>query len=79
MKTIAITIDDETFERLERLGAREGQKGKNRSRLIREAVKDYIMRLDQEAEAVREAAIVRRHRVRLAHQAAAAVKTQAIP
>ena len=79
MKTIAITIDDDTFERLERLGAREGQEWKNRSRLIREAVKDYVMRLEQAAEQVREAAIVRRHRVRLARQAAAAVKTQAMP
>ena len=77
MKTIAITIDDETLERIERLGALGGHAGRNRSQLIREAVKDYVARLERATEEEREAAIVRRHRVRLAQQATAAVKAQA--
>ena len=77
MKTIAITIDDETLERIERLRARTGATGRNRSQLIREAVKDYVTRLERTAEDEREAVIVRRHRVRLARQATAAIKTQA--
>ena len=77
MKTIAITIDEETLERIGRLSARVGAAGRNRSQLIREAVKDYVARLERTAEEEREAAIVRRHRVRLARQATAAIKTQA--
>jgi metal-responsive CopG/Arc/MetJ family transcriptional regulator len=75
MQTIAITIDDETLQRLERLSGREG--ARNRSRLIREAVKEYLERLERAREDDREAAIVRRHRVRLAREAAAAVRAQA--
>lgn len=77
MKTIAITIDDDTFERIERLGAQAGKSAKNRSQLIREAVRDYVIRLERAAEEAREADIVRRHRLKLAQQAAAAVKAQA--
>ena len=77
MKTIAITIDDDTFERIARLSAGGGMAGKNRSQLVREAVKDYVTRLEQAAGEAREATIVRRHRGRLARQAAAAIKTQA--
>jgi metal-responsive CopG/Arc/MetJ family transcriptional regulator len=75
MQTIAITIDDETLQRLERLSGREG--ARNRSRLIREAVKEYLERLERAREDDREAAIVRRHRSRLAREAAAAVRAQA--
>ena len=77
MRTIAITIDDDTLQRLERVG--KGQVRVNRSRLIRQAVLDYLARLERVAEDDREAAIVRRHRVRLARQASAAVKAQAKP
>ena len=51
--------------------------GRNRSQLVREAVKDYVTRLEQAAEETREATIVRRHRGRLTRQATAAVKIQA--
>ena len=77
MKTIAITIDERTLERLERLGRQEGRSGRNRSKLIRDAVSDYLARLERASDDEREAAIVRRHRARLARQAAAAVKAQA--
>ena len=77
MKTIAITIDEETHERIERLSARDGHPGRNRSRLIRDAVKDYVSRLERATEDEREAGIVRRHKSKLALQSAAAVKAQA--
>lgn len=77
MKTIAITIDEETVQRLERLSRRQGRGRPNRSKLIRDAVNDYLARLERASDDEREAAIVRRHRGRLAQQAAAAVKAQA--
>jgi hypothetical protein len=78
MKTIAITIDEETLARIARISG-PGESALNRSKLIRAAVKDYVLRLERAEEEEREAAIVRRHRARLARQASAAVKTQAMP
>jgi metal-responsive CopG/Arc/MetJ family transcriptional regulator len=75
MQTIAITIDDATLDRLERLSGREG--ARNRSRLIREAVREYLERLERARDDEREAAILRRHRRRLAREASAAVRAQA--
>lgn len=74
MKTIAITIDDDTLERVDRLGG-----GRNRSRVIRQAVREYVARLERLAEEEREAAVIRRHRGRLARQARALVRAQAQP
>jgi hypothetical protein len=77
MKTIAISIDDETLQRLER--ASQGMGATNRSKLVREAVKDYLTRLEAAAGDERETLILRRRRARLARQAEAAVKAQARP
>jgi metal-responsive CopG/Arc/MetJ family transcriptional regulator len=77
MKTIAITIDDETLKRLERASHGEGRI--NRSKIVREAVKDYLARLEAAASDEREALVLRRHRARLARHAEAAVKAQAQP
>ena len=74
MKTIAITIDDDTLERVDRISG-----GRSRSRVIREAVKEYVARLERAAEEEREAAVIRRHRGRLAQQARALVRAQARP
>jgi metal-responsive CopG/Arc/MetJ family transcriptional regulator len=79
MKTIAITIDEETLEQVDRLVGRGGRAGDNRSHLIRNAVHDYVSRLERLANDEREAAIVRRHRGRLARQASALVREQAKP
>ena len=73
MRTIAITIEDDVLERVDRLA------GKNRSKAIRQAVREYVVRLEQEAQDAREAAIVGRHRSRLARQARALVREQAKP
>lgn len=77
MKTIAITIDDDTLERMARIGGRAG--AMNRSALVREAVRQYVSRLERAADEEREASIMRRHRARLDKQAHAAVRMQAKP
>ena len=74
MKTIAVTIDDAILRRLERLTG-----SANRSQLIRSAVQAYLERLERAASEEQEAAVFRRHRGRLARQAAAAVRAQAKP
>lgn len=80
MKTIAITIDEDTLARVDRI-VRVPQSGRagNRSRTIRTAVHEYLARLEGAAEEERERAILQRHARRLARQAAASVKEQAKP
>lgn len=79
MKTIAISIDDDTLRRVDRLVALNRPAGRNRSRVIRQAVHEYVSRLERVAEEEQEAAIIRRHRGRLARQAGALVRAQAQP
>lgn len=79
MKTIAITIDEETLGHVDRLVGRGGPASRSRSQLIRQAVHDYVSRLERLADDEREAAIVRRHRGRLARQVSALVREQARP
>ncbi len=77
MKTIAITIDEATLARVDRLAGLDG--ARNRSHVFRKAVQEYVARLERATEDEREDAIVRRHRGRLARQARALVRTQARP
>ena len=79
MKTIAITIDEGVLDRVDRLAARKGGTGGNRSRLIGQAVSEYIARLEGLADDERESAIVRRHRGHLDRQARALVRAQTKP
>ncbi|MBI3047770.1 MAG: ribbon-helix-helix protein, CopG family [Acidobacteria bacterium] len=79
MKTIAITMDEDMLARLDRLVRPGDAQGTNRSRIIRTAVREYVARLERQIEDEREAAVVRRHRSRLARQAAALVRQQAKP
>ena len=79
MRTIAITIEEDMLERVDRLAGRGAGSARNRSRLIRPAVSDYVSRLERMAEDEREAGIVRRHRGRLSQQARALVVQQARP
>jgi metal-responsive CopG/Arc/MetJ family transcriptional regulator len=72
MKTIAFTIDSETLARLDRVRG-------NRSRLIREAVREHLARRERLASEQEEARILRRHRGQLARQARALVRSQAKP
>jgi metal-responsive CopG/Arc/MetJ family transcriptional regulator len=77
MKTIAITIDTETLNRVDRLASGRGPGRANRSRVIREAVREYVSRLERAVEDEREAVVVRRHRGRITRQASALVREQA--
>jgi metal-responsive CopG/Arc/MetJ family transcriptional regulator len=74
MKTIAITIDDECLENLDRIARRAGG---NRSKLVRLALREYLTRAERAAEDAREREIIRQHRSVLHRQAAALVKAQA--
>jgi metal-responsive CopG/Arc/MetJ family transcriptional regulator len=77
MKTIAVTIDDNLFQRIDRFVAGDGAACRNRSQIIRQAVQEYLERLECLAEEEREREIFQRHRQELARQAAALVKEQA--
>ena len=63
--------------RVDRLASRSG--AANRSQVIRQAVQEYVSRLERATEDEREDAIVRRHRDRLARQARALGREQARP
>jgi len=77
MRTIAITIEEHMLKAIDRLAQGEGSS--NRSRVIREALREYLLRVKRLEEEVRETEIFRRHRGQLARQAAALVKEQAKP
>jgi metal-responsive CopG/Arc/MetJ family transcriptional regulator len=79
MKTIAITIDEPTLETLDGLLKTNGAPGKNRSQIVRRALREYLARLEQTAEEKREAEVFHRNRRRLKQQAVALIKEQAKP
>jgi metal-responsive CopG/Arc/MetJ family transcriptional regulator len=79
MKTIAITIDEDVLARVDRLAGPSAKSARNRSRLIREAVREHLSRLERLADDEREAVIVRRHAGRLALEAAVLIRVQAKP
>jgi metal-responsive CopG/Arc/MetJ family transcriptional regulator len=78
MKTIAITIEEGMLARIDRLAA-SGETGANRSRVIRDAVREYLTRSERLAEEKKEKEIFRKNRTKLAREAAALVKEQAKP
>ena len=79
MKTIAMTIDEPTLKRIDRLRASNSVPWKSRSEVIRQAVQQFVSRLERAAEEDREREIFRRHGARLNRQAAALMKEQAKP
>ncbi|MBI1959221.1 MAG: ribbon-helix-helix protein, CopG family [Candidatus Rokubacteria bacterium] len=76
MKTIAVTIDESTLQRLDELAA-ASPRHRSRSVLVRAAVRDFVERERQRAIEERESAILRRHKLRLARQAKALLAQQA--
>jgi metal-responsive CopG/Arc/MetJ family transcriptional regulator len=88
MKTIAVTIDDETLKAIDRLARRSPRGGRptgkrprrpNRSELVRMALHEFVARhaaLDREE---RDRALIAKHRALLARQAAALVGEQDEP
>ena len=77
MKTIAITIDENTLKRINQLMANEQGPYTSRSELIRQAVQEFVDRLERLAEDERERRLFRKHRKRLHHESVALVKEQA--
>jgi len=78
MKTIAITIDDDILDRIDHLMERLPQRT-NRSKIIREAVREYLVRVERTHEEEREREIFRKNRKLLERQAEVLVKEQAKP
>lgn len=79
MKTIAISIDNDTLHRVDSLIENNSVSWKSRSEVIRQAVRQFVETLERRAEEERESKIFRRHASRLNRQAAALVKEQAKP
>ncbi len=77
MKTIAITIDEHLLRQIDRLVAENLTAARNRSQIIRQAIKDFVTRQECLTEEEHEREIFHRHRQRLARQAAALVQEQA--
>jgi Arc/MetJ-type ribon-helix-helix transcriptional regulator len=76
MKTIAITIDEYTLEKVDALVAASSRM-RNRSAAIRQAIQEFAEReLRRQAEE-RERGILRQHRRRLAGEARGLVRTLA--
>ena len=79
MKTIAITIEEDDLRRIDNLAGSMPGRSLNRSQFIREAVRDYLERIERAAEEKREREIFKRNRNRLHQQATALIKEQAKP
>jgi metal-responsive CopG/Arc/MetJ family transcriptional regulator len=79
MKTIAVTIDEPTLHRIDRLMARDNAAWKSRSEVVRQAVQQFVARLERVVEEEREREIIRKNRARLNRQATALIKEQAKP
>jgi metal-responsive CopG/Arc/MetJ family transcriptional regulator len=77
MKTIAISIDEPTLKRIDRLMENGATQAKGRSEIFRQAVTKFIDEIERAAEEDREREIFRRHRSQLNHQAAALIEEQA--
>jgi len=75
MKTISITIEDDVLSRIDQLAARLPHKA-NRSRIIRAAVSEYLVRVERMHEE-RDREIFRQNRKMFALQAEALLKEQA--
>jgi metal-responsive CopG/Arc/MetJ family transcriptional regulator len=75
MKTIAISIDEESLAALDRLA--RGRR--NRSELVRQAVAELVKRLERERREVAERKALARSRRSLARETAALMADQAEP
>ena len=76
MKTIAITVDEETLARIDELTASSDRFG-SRSALVRDALATYVARERRLAEEGRERRIIREHKQSLNQELEALVDEQA--
>jgi metal-responsive CopG/Arc/MetJ family transcriptional regulator len=86
MKTIAISIDNDTLDALDRIthtAARpdraRSRKVSNRSEVVRRALREFLERQERSAREAKEREAIARHRALLARQAAVLVRAQAEP
>ena len=91
MKTIAISIDEATLTGLDRLarsaerpgrstrGSGRREEGGNRSRIVRQALKEFLQRRESLQRDEREKRIYAKHRRLVTRQAEALVGEQAEP
>lgn len=76
MKTIAITIDEDTLGKVDELVAASDHMP-NRSAAIRQAIREFAERELRRQGEERERVVLRKHRRRLASEARALVRVQA--
>jgi metal-responsive CopG/Arc/MetJ family transcriptional regulator len=83
MKTIAISIDEESLAAIDRFARapdrRGGKKKANRSELVREAVKEFLARRQRREREERDRRVLSAHRKEIGRQAEAIVAEQAEP
>jgi metal-responsive CopG/Arc/MetJ family transcriptional regulator len=77
MKSIAVTIDEESLRGLDRLVRRRLPYAKSRSEVVRRAIQQYLTLTERLTAQDRERKILQQHRKRLNQQATALVKEQA--
>ena len=75
MKTIAITIDDETLKLLNELTG--GASRRSRSAVVRTALREFVERERRREVEAKESEVFRKHRKHLARQARALIAEQA--
>ena len=75
MKTIAVTIDDETLDRVDELASSDQYS--SRSALVRAALAGYVARERRQREEDRERRIIQEHKESLADELTALVAEQA--
>jgi len=78
MSTVAFSIDADTLKLLDGLVSGSSPR-RSRSAVVRAAIRELAAREHRRRVETEEAAILRKHRKRLAHQARALVATQARP
>ena len=78
MKTIAVTVDEATLRLLNELTG-TSPRPRNRSALVRTALREFAERERRRAIEVRDGEVFRKHRARLARQARLLISEQARP
>ena len=75
MKTIAITVDDETLALIDDLGS--STKFRSRSALVRAAIREYAQQVQRSREEEREREIIRKNKDALDRELKALITEQA--
>jgi metal-responsive CopG/Arc/MetJ family transcriptional regulator len=79
MKTIAVTIDEDTLGSIDHLLTTPTGPWKSRSELVRQALQEFVREAERRREEEHETAVFRLHRDRLAAEAQALIEEQAEP